>query len=132
MKHFTANWPALAILKKAWVFFGKTHLFFSKKNKFWTFREILLLQSHSTANLLLKNLIIRKCPSSPSKSNINYQLANNRLKNISVEWMTFLLYFKQKYQVVACEISTAEKIALFIMISFFSHNRSVGQCSVTI
>ena len=34
------------------VFFRKTHLFLQKRPKFWTFWEILLFQSHSTANLL--------------------------------------------------------------------------------
>ena len=40
------------VLKKKIFFFKKPIYFFKKKTKIWTFWEILLVQSHSTANLL--------------------------------------------------------------------------------
>ena len=49
--HPVAKLRPLAILKK-FKFCSKNPSMFSKEPKFWTFWEILLLQSHSTANLL--------------------------------------------------------------------------------
>ena len=46
----TANLLTIAILKNPRFFFEKPSYFFEKKTKFWTFRENLLFQSHSTAN----------------------------------------------------------------------------------
>ena len=49
--HSTANLLFLSFLKKTQDFFSrKTHLFSKKGPKFWTFREISLIQSHSTEN----------------------------------------------------------------------------------
>ena len=42
-------------------FSGKTHLFFLMKIKCWTFRELLLFLSHSTANLLSLAMLKSSC-----------------------------------------------------------------------
>ena len=45
-------------------FFRKKNIYFSKTAKFWTFWELLLFQSHFTANLLqfIENKISRSEP----------------------------------------------------------------------
>ena len=56
---FCVKLATLSNFEKVHDYFGTPHLFlFKKKNNFWTFWEILLIQSHSTANLLI--LVILK------------------------------------------------------------------------
>ena len=50
--HSRKKLPHLAILKNFSDFFEKNPSIFPKNPKFWTFSEFLMLQSHSTANLL--------------------------------------------------------------------------------
>ena len=50
--HCRNQFPHVSILQNFKVFSRKNYVFFPKNAKFWAFWEILLYQSHSTANLL--------------------------------------------------------------------------------
>ena len=83
--HSRTKLPHAAILKNFKVFLSKKTYLFSQKPKFWMFREFLLFQWHSTANLL--QFGEKKISRSKTWTNMLLvwrQLANIEWKNVKI------------------------------------------------